>query len=246
VLAQREEEARRAGTMSFAGRRKSSLAGAGAGAKQAAASSLRKGGGRTPLYVAGVLFFLCVIIMYSEDIRSVTLEPLTRGPPKLPTTSGAHVVAGPRRDMSSSSSQQKAAVLHRVDEKPKPAVVEPTTNKAVVAATPKKAQTDQPVKKAQTNPVKKGKGGRQRAARKTVAEPGVVGVPETCDLSKGKWVFDNTSYPLYKEHECQFLTSQVTCTRNGRRDDTYQKWRWQPRDCNMPRYGNVLQYTGFR
>jgi hypothetical protein len=24
--------------------------------------------------------------------------------------------------------------------------------------------------------------------------------------------------------------------RNGRRDDSYQKWRWQPTDCDLPRY----------
>ena len=55
--------------MSLAGRRKSSLAGAGAGADafdaKHAVTSLRKGG-RLPVYVASVFFFLCVIVMYDR------------------------------------------------------------------------------------------------------------------------------------------------------------------------------------
>ncbi|AQK93308.1 uncharacterized protein LOC100501717 [Zea mays] len=58
----------------------------------------------------------------------------------------------------------------------------------------------------------------------------------TCDLYKGRWVYDESRAPLYKESECSFLTEQVTCTRNGRRDDDYQKWRWQPDGCDLPRF----------
>lgn len=58
---------------------------------------------------------------------------------------------------------------------------------------------------------------------------------DECELAVGRWVFDDVSRPIYKEHECKYLTEQVTCIRNGRRDDSYQKWRWQPRDCDMPR-----------
>lgn len=64
----------------------------------------------------------------------------------------------------------------------------------------------------------------------------ILDVPESCDLFDGRWVYDDVNYPLYKEPECTFLTEQVTCLRNGRRDDSFQKWRWQPTHCALPRY----------
>ncbi|OEL21944.1 Protein ESKIMO 1 [Dichanthelium oligosanthes] len=60
--------------------------------------------------------------------------------------------------------------------------------------------------------------------------------PAACDLYKGHWVYDEAHAPLYKESGCGFLTEQVTCMRNGRRDDDYQKWRWQPDGCDLPRF----------
>ncbi|XP_062231178.1 xylan O-acetyltransferase 5-like isoform X2 [Phragmites australis] len=60
--------------------------------------------------------------------------------------------------------------------------------------------------------------------------------PGTCDLYRGRWVYDEARAPLYKESGCEFLTEQVTCMRNGRRDDDYQKWRWQPDGCDLPRF----------
>lgn len=60
-----------------------------------------------------------------------------------------------------------------------------------------------------------------------------------CDFSTGKWVYDQ-SYPLY-DSSCPYLTTAVTCKKNGRPDSDYEKWRWKPNGCNLPRYFTLLQ-----
>jgi len=61
-----------------------------------------------------------------------------------------------------------------------------------------------------------------------------------CDLFSGKWVFDNESYPLYKEKQCMFMSDEVACEKFGRKDLTYQNWRWQPHHCDLPRFVSSL------
>ncbi|XP_074319309.1 protein trichome birefringence-like 31 [Silene latifolia] len=62
---------------------------------------------------------------------------------------------------------------------------------------------------------------------------------EDCNVFEGKWVFDNVSHPLYSEQSCAYLVKQVACQRNGRPDDLYQFWRWQPNECNLPRFNAI-------
>lgn len=57
-----------------------------------------------------------------------------------------------------------------------------------------------------------------------------------CDVFNGNWVLDDIRYPLYREENCEFMSTQFSCMKNGRKDDTYQKWRWQPRNCMLPRF----------
>lgn len=60
-----------------------------------------------------------------------------------------------------------------------------------------------------------------------------------CDLFNGDWIWDDT-YPLYQSKDCSFMDSGFRCIENGRRDLYYTKWRWQPKNCNLPRYKDLI------
>ncbi|PIN14187.1 hypothetical protein CDL12_13193 [Handroanthus impetiginosus] len=60
--------------------------------------------------------------------------------------------------------------------------------------------------------------------------------PKTCDLSSGKWVRDETLPEKRYSEKCPFLDPGFRCQQNGRQDAGYQKWRWQPESCNLPRF----------
>ncbi|XP_012831783.1 PREDICTED: protein trichome birefringence-like 34 [Erythranthe guttata] len=57
-----------------------------------------------------------------------------------------------------------------------------------------------------------------------------------CNLFSGRWVFDDVAYPLYDEKKCSFMTNEFACEKYGRKELKYQNWRWQPHQCDLPRF----------
>nr|ACJ84951.1 unknown [Medicago truncatula] len=66
----------------------------------------------------------------------------------------------------------------------------------------------------------------------------VSNIAGTCNLFRGKWVYD-ASYPLYDPSTCPFIDPQFNCQKHGRKDKLYQKYRWMPFSCNMPRFNGL-------
>ncbi|XP_020102225.1 protein trichome birefringence-like 34 [Ananas comosus] len=58
----------------------------------------------------------------------------------------------------------------------------------------------------------------------------------SCDVSSGRWVYDNSTRPLYSGLGCSFMHDEVACEKYGRSDLRYQHWRWQPHGCDLPRF----------
>ncbi|THF94647.1 hypothetical protein TEA_029798 [Camellia sinensis var. sinensis] len=82
-----------------------------------------------------------------------------------------------------------------------------------------------------------------RNGHQEVSKNGTGDSLQGCNLFLGKWVYDEKSFPLYKELECSFIDDGMACERFGRKDFNYQHWRWQPHDCDLPR-GKKLVFVG--
>ncbi|XP_078148929.1 uncharacterized protein LOC144544326 isoform X4 [Carex rostrata] len=55
-----------------------------------------------------------------------------------------------------------------------------------------------------------------------------------CDIFDGKWVRDESD-PFYPPGSCPYIDDDFNCFKNGRPDNDFLKWRWQPNRCNIPR-----------
>ncbi|KAL5863039.1 hypothetical protein ACOSQ3_000553 [Xanthoceras sorbifolium] len=67
----------------------------------------------------------------------------------------------------------------------------------------------------------------------------------SCDITKGRWVYDE-SYPLYTNSSCPFIDEGFNCMSNGRLDQYYMKWKWQPQDCDLPRFNATKMLESIR
>ncbi|KAM7518730.1 hypothetical protein LguiB_017692 [Lonicera macranthoides] len=57
-----------------------------------------------------------------------------------------------------------------------------------------------------------------------------------CNFFDGKWVYDESVYPLYNSSECPFTERGFNCLANGRKGKDYLKWRWKPKNCDILRF----------
>ncbi|KAF7146351.1 hypothetical protein RHSIM_Rhsim04G0125400 [Rhododendron simsii] len=72
----------------------------------------------------------------------------------------------------------------------------------------------------------------------------VDSVVSSCDLFSGKWVYDNKSYPLYKDRECGFMFDDLACEKYGRKDLEYQRWRFDAKSFMERLRGKRLVFVG--
>ncbi|CAI0443838.1 unnamed protein product [Linum tenue] len=88
--------------------------------------------------------------------------------------------------------------------------------------------------------------GTERKKKREEAAFAVGKRPEGCDYFSGRWVWDESTRPLYQESECPYIQPQLTCQERGRPDKDYQFWRWQPHGCDLPSFNATLMLETLR
>ncbi|KAI5396427.1 hypothetical protein KIW84_062587 [Lathyrus oleraceus] len=62
-----------------------------------------------------------------------------------------------------------------------------------------------------------------------------------CDFFVGQWVKDDQYYPLYQPGSCNLIDEQFDCINNERPNKDFQKLKWRPNGCSLPRLENFVQ-----
>ncbi|KAH9730779.1 protein trichome birefringence-like 6 [Citrus sinensis] len=141
------------------------------------------------------------------------------------------------KDEASKGDGLNVTSLSRGEESvPAPSLIEVQSNerlqeKKIGAASVEKIElpSDQQIKKENVRAASVQK--VERASNKRIEEKKT----RDCDITNGRWAYDE-SYPLYTNTTCPFIDEGFNCMSNGRLDKHYIKWKWQPHDCDIPRF----------
>ncbi|CAN7113804.1 unnamed protein product [Brassica rapa subsp. narinosa] len=66
-----------------------------------------------------------------------------------------------------------------------------------------------------------------------------------CEFFDGGWIMDDT-FPLYKPGSCNIIDEQFNCISNGRPDKDFQKLKWKPKKCSLPRLNGGIMLEMLR
>ncbi|CDY14070.1 BnaC02g01870D [Brassica napus] len=66
-----------------------------------------------------------------------------------------------------------------------------------------------------------------------------------CEFFDGEWIKDDT-YPLYEPGSCKIVDEQFNCISNGRPDKDFQKLKWKPTKCTLPRLNGGIMLEMLR